>query len=82
MKLADDLTCAELVALVTDYWEGALSPRDRERFEEHVVFCRGCASYLDQMLVTIEVTGRLAEDDLLPEAQEQLLHVFRDWKRA
>ncbi len=39
MKLADDLTCAELVELVTGYFEGGLSGQDKERFEEHIVCC-------------------------------------------
>ena len=81
MRLEDDLTCKELVELVTAYHEGALLPRDRQRFEEHVVFCDGCASYLDGMRRTIEVTGRLAEDDLLPETQRELLAAFRGWRR-
>ena len=81
MRLADDLTCKELVELVTDYHEGALSARDRQRFEEHVVFCDGCASYLDSMRRTIEMTGRLTEDDLLPEMERELLATFRDWRR-
>lgn len=82
MRLEDDLTCRELVELVTAYHEGSLSPRDRQRFEEHVVFCDGCASYLDGMRRTIEVTGRLSEDDLLPEMERDLLAAFRDWRRG
>ena len=61
---------------------GALSARDRQRFEEHVVFCDGCASYLDGMRRTIEVTGRLTEEDLLPEMERDLLAAFRDWRRG
>ena len=80
MKLSEDLTCAELVELVTDYLEGAMAARDRERFEEHVVYCGGCATYLDQMRRTIELTGRLTEDDLSPEATDALLASFRTWK--
>ena len=75
------LSCKELVELVTAYHEGALSARDRQRFEEHVVFCDGCASYLDGMRRTIEVTGRLTEEDLLPEMERDLLAAFRDWRR-
>ena len=80
MKLSDDLTCAELVELVTDYFEGALSARDRERFEQHVVFCGGCSNYLDQMRRTVELTGRLTEADVSPEARDALLASFRTWK--
>jgi len=81
VKLADDLNCAELVSLVTEYFEGALDARDRQRFEEHVVFCSGCANHLDQMRATIATTGALREDDLVPETRNELLEVFRDWKR-
>lgn len=82
MKLSNDLTCVELVAIVTDYLEGALSARDRERFEQHLVFCDGCANYLDHMRKTISVTGRLTEDDLAPATAADLLDAFRDWKRG
>ena len=36
---AAELTCQELVELVSDYLEGALSPEDRRRFEEHLAGC-------------------------------------------
>jgi anti-sigma factor RsiW len=80
LKLSEDLTCAELVELVTDYLEGALPEQDRVRFEEHVVVCRACASYLDQMRITVALTGRLSADDLAAEVQETLLAAFRGWK--
>lgn len=80
MKLDDDLTCREIVELVTEYHEGRLSLRDRMRFEEHVGFCDSCASYLDSMRRTIEVTGHLREEDLPPELQVELLAAFRGWR--
>jgi len=81
MKLADDLTCADLVELVTEYHEGALSPPDRQRFEEHVVFCEGCASFLDQMRSTLTVLGRITEEDFAPETMDELLRAFQEWRR-
>lgn len=80
MRLEDDLTCRDLVELVTDYVEGELDPRDRERFEEHIVFCDGCANHLEQMRTTIEVVGRLEERDLGDEMAAELLVAFRGWK--
>ncbi len=82
MKQSEDLTCAEIVELVTDYLEGALDPRDRERFEEHLVYCEGCVNYLDQMRRTIELTGMLREEDLVPETQAALLQAFRGWRHG
>jgi predicted anti-sigma-YlaC factor YlaD len=77
-----DLTCRELVELVTDYLEGALPPPDRLDFERHLVWCSWCRDYLDQMRTTIELTG--ASEDFEPPSplREQLLDAFRDWKRT
>jgi predicted anti-sigma-YlaC factor YlaD len=78
----DELTCRELVEVVTDYLEGRLAPAERVRFEEHVAFCSWCRTYLDQMRETVRLSGSLAEDDLSPEAREGLLRAFRDWKEG
>jgi anti-sigma factor RsiW len=79
MAAAEDLTCAELVDLVTDYLENALPAEERERFEEHLTICEGCANYVDQMRKTIALTGRLRIDDLSPEVTAELVGAFRDW---
>jgi predicted anti-sigma-YlaC factor YlaD len=78
----DDITCRELVELVSDYLEGALSAADRARFEEHLKGCEPCRTYLEQMRLVIEVSGRLSEESLDPEARDALLDAFRSWKRA
>ena len=65
----DELTCQELVEIVSDYLEGALPAGDRERFEAHLEICEGCRRYLDQMRTTIRVVGRLTEEDLDPRRQ-------------
>jgi anti-sigma factor RsiW len=77
-----DLTCRELVELVTDYFEGALSAADRERFEQHIAKCDWCKIYLDQMRLTIRTVGALTEETLNPQAKEELLAAFRGWKKS
>ncbi len=74
------LTCREFVELVTDYLEGALPPEERRRFEEHLSLCDGCDIYLHQMRQTIEALGQLPEESLSPQAQDELLRLFRDWR--
>ena len=76
------LTCQELVELVTDYLEGAMSEEERARFEEHLSACSGCQHYLDQMRRTIQMLGRLREEDLSPQMGNDLLAVFRAWKQS
>jgi anti-sigma factor RsiW len=82
MMTSDDLTCQQLVELVTSYVEGTLTPADRARFEGHLASCQGCRNYLDQMRKTIAIVGKLSEDAIAPEAQQQLLDAFRNWKRG
>jgi anti-sigma factor RsiW len=76
----DELTCRELVEIVTDYLEGAMDPQERLRFEKHLVFCDGCAVYVGQMHETIRVTGALREEQVPDEAREALLEAFRSWR--
>ena len=78
MRPADDMTCKDLVDLVTDYVEGALSPADHRRFEAH---CEGCEIYLDQMRETIQLLGELPHETVPPEARCKLLNAFRAWKK-
>ena len=77
-----ELSCRELVEIVTEYLEGGLSEDDRERFEEHLDDCEGCANYLEQIRTTISLSRRITPDDICDETRSQLLASFRDWKRA
>ncbi len=74
------LTCKELVELVTEYLEGVLSFEDKERFEAHLATCNGCTVYLEQMRKTIQAVGNLEENSLSPQAKENLLRLFQNWK--
>jgi anti-sigma factor RsiW len=77
-----ELSCQELVELVTDYLEGALPPADHVRFEAHLADCEGCANYLLQLRTTVAAVGALREEHLDPEARDALLGLFRDFRRA
>lgn len=80
-EIADQLSCQELVELVTAYLDDALSPGDRARFEAHIADCDGCRGYLEQIRVTIALSGRLLPEQLDPAAKATLLDLFRDWRR-
>ena len=81
MPHSEELTCKELVELVTEYLEESLPPRVRAQFEEHLAVCPGCTTYLEQMRQTIRAMGQLTEASLEPETREKLLALFRNWKR-
>jgi predicted anti-sigma-YlaC factor YlaD len=78
----EQLSCQELVELVTDYLEGALSEQERVRFDEHIGLCTGCRVYLEQMRQTISLLGHLPEEALSADAERDLLEAFRGWRSS
>lgn len=80
MSAQDEMTCRELVEILTDYLEDALPPRDRESLEEHLETCPYCAEYVEQMRLTIDSLGGISEESIAPERREELLAAFRGWR--
>ena len=74
------MTCQELVELVTDYLEGALSELDHARFEEHIALCPMCQVHLEQLRATVRELGALQERDIDPDVLAELQERFRTWK--
>jgi MFS family permease len=61
---AQELACKQLVELVADYLDDALSPEMRARFEEHLAGCDGCTTYLSQ---TQRVIAELRDLSAVPD---------------
>jgi anti-sigma factor RsiW len=76
------LACRDAVDLVTDYLEGALSRSDRARFETHLADCPHCSAYLEQIRMTIAAAGRVEPEQLSPEAQDELVALYRRWQET
>lgn len=76
------LACRQLVALVTEYLEDALSPVDHARFEEHLALCPMCQTHLAQMRATIRELGALRERDIDPDVLAEMQTLFRDWRSS
>jgi anti-sigma factor RsiW len=65
-RCANELACKQLVELVADYLDDALSPDLRARFEEHLAGCDGCTTYLSQTQQIIAELRNLS-DAVTPE---------------
>jgi hypothetical protein len=74
------MTCQELVELVTEYLEDALSELDRARFEEHIALCPMCEVHLEQLRITVRELGTLRERDIDPAVLAELQERFRTWR--
>jgi hypothetical protein len=77
-----ELSCVELVEIVTDYLEGGMDATQRRRFEAHLAEGDGCTNYVEQSRITIGTIGRVTPDDLSDAARASLLAVFRDYTRG
>jgi anti-sigma factor RsiW len=64
----DEMTCQELVELVTDYLEAVLPEPQRERLEAHLAECPYCEEYIAQMRQTIKRPRRAHARDDQPRA--------------
>ena len=76
----DHVSCQEVVELVTGYLDGALTGDEASLFEQHLNFCDGCVTYVDQLRLTIEAVGHVEEGDVPPATRDRLMQAFRDWK--
>ena len=74
------LTCHEVIDLLSNYIDDALSPDERRRVDEHLALCDGCETYLEQIRETIRLSGGLAEEQVPEEEKVALLAAFRNWR--
>lgn len=74
------LTCHEVIDLLSNYIDDALSPDERRRVDEHLALCDGCEAYLEQIRETIRLSGGLTEEQVPEEEKVALLAAFRNWR--
>ncbi len=74
------LTCHEVIELLSNYIEGALSASEQGRVDEHLALCDGCSTYLEQMREAIRLSGMVTEEQVPEDDKTALLAAFRDWR--
>ena len=65
------VACRQLVELVADYLDDALSAEMRARFEQHLAGCDGCTAYLSQ---TQQIIAELRHLSATPDSDEGVQH--------
>ena len=73
--------CVEILETITDYIEGALPPARSALVDEHLAYCDGCRSVLEQWHTVVHLAGRVSTDDLHaiePTTRARLLESFRE----
>jgi anti-sigma factor RsiW len=78
----NEMSCKELVELVTEYLDDALPANDRARFEAHLAECPWCVEYVAQIERTAWLVGATSREVQNDPRTAELLELFRDWKRG
>lgn len=77
-----ELSCQEIIEVVTEYLEGSMPGEERQQFERHLSYCPGCVTYVEQIRETIDLTGTIPREETLPPAlREGLVAQFRNWQQ-
>ncbi|MCG5218159.1 zf-HC2 domain-containing protein [Streptosporangium soli] len=76
-------SCEVLVDVVTAYLDHELAEPDRDRFEDHLRACEGCARYVGQFRATVGALGELPpQETLSAPTRHRLLAAFRASRRT
>ncbi len=75
------MTCSEVLELLTEYLEGALSAAEHARVNDHLDGCDHCRRDLAQLEASISATGALRQDAVPDHVRESLVRAFRGYRR-
>ncbi|MDQ3146496.1 MAG: anti-sigma factor [Actinomycetota bacterium] len=76
------LVCRDLVEVVSDWLDGALSAAERAEVEEHLAICPGCVAYVEQLRTTTRLLRHVGDEPMPPETRDRLLAAFRAWRAS
>ena len=76
----EELRCQQAVELLTDYLEGALSPRAQTRLQGHLRSCDGCRAYLEQLRATISALGQARLPPPDARVRAELIELYRRYR--
>ncbi|OLB99917.1 MAG: hypothetical protein AUH30_03975 [Candidatus Rokubacteria bacterium 13_1_40CM_68_15] len=66
------MSCRELIAVLDDYLEGALTPESHEELEAHLRACPPCCAYLATYRKTRSIAAAAHRLDMPEEMKERL----------
>ena len=70
-------TCRDVLALLTEYMDGSLSPAVAAGLTRHLEGCAACGRFLDSLKTTRTAVNRLRCDQVPEEVHERLRAFLR-----
>ena len=74
------MTCKELVELLSAYLDDALELGDRDRLERHLERCSGCRSHLRQFQLMLDAMSAVPGPTIEPPYLDELIRVYKATK--
>ena len=71
-------TCKQATSLILDYLTGELDSKTKRAFEEHLMVCPDCVSFLNSYKETIKFTRSLSYEDIPSEMKKRIRRFLRD----
>jgi anti-sigma factor RsiW len=71
------LRCQDIVELLDDYLDGALTPMDTRTLEAHLAGCQDCTAFLKTYRGTVRASRRLRESQMPADLRSRLLAFLR-----
>jgi hypothetical protein len=78
---ATNLTCKEVVELMTEFLGNTMEAKERVLLEQHLLVCPPCTLHLGQVRATIDLAALLRTAPAPCDGNEDLLERFRQWTR-
>ena len=66
------MTCKDVIEILSDYLEEALSPAAMARLEQHLRDCPPCIAYLNTFRRSRELAGEVSQVEMPPEMKQRL----------
>jgi len=74
------MTCKEVAERSSDYLDGRFSMWERVHFRMHLMMCKVCPKFLEQMKAAILAARNITIDPAPASVEKAALDHFRKWK--
>lgn len=75
-------SCHEITHLAADYLDRRLAIRRRLAFLMHVLMCKGCRAYVEQLRLTLVALRAVPSGTVPPDERSRLLQAFEEQQKA
>ena len=69
---ASDVSCDVIFGLVGRWHDGDMAARDRDAYEQHLLFCPPCLRQNDKLRLALTALGQIARSEPDQEIQSRL----------